>query len=151
MTKRNVWLFVMAVVVGPLIGSVALIGGMTLYDWVFEGGGPGALDFFVGYWPFLLSVGYTLGGIPAAIFAIAMANLSPRIASKRTRLGVAALIGGVTSLVIVGFFTVGGFGGPADSIVILVAIGLTGALSAFVCMAAIERLHPLPDPTPVTP
>ena len=151
MTRRNVWLFVLAVVVGPLIGSVALMAGMTLYDLVFEGGGPGALDFFVAYWPFLLTVGYTLGCIPAAIFAVVMANLSGRIASHNGRLAVAALVGGVTSLVIVGFFAVGGFDGLTASIAILAAVAVTGALTGLVCMAIIERLHPLPKPTVASP
>jgi hypothetical protein len=146
MTKRNVWLVVMSVAVGPLIGSLAFMAGMTLYDWLSQAGGPGAVRFVLDYWPIMLADGYALGCIPALIFAIAMANLSSRINSYGTRLTVASLVGAVISLGIIGLLTVGGFGGMTGSILILMAVAFTGAVSGLVCMAAIEWLHPLHKP-----
>ncbi|MDB5528810.1 MAG: hypothetical protein JWR51_1913 [Devosia sp.] len=148
MTQRNVWLVVMSVAVGPLIGSLAFMAGMTLYDWLSQAGGPGAVRFVLDYWPIMLTGGYVLGFIPALIFAIAMANLSSRISSRRTRLAIAALLGAVISLVIVGFFTVGGFGGMTASVLVLMAVAVTGAVAGLVCMAVIEWLHPLHKPAP---
>jgi hypothetical protein len=148
MTKRNVWLLILSVLVGPLIGSGAFMAGTTLFDWLFAGGGPGAFSFLVEYWPIILSAGYTFGFLPALVFALVMAWLSPRIPSVGARLGTATLVGAFASLAIIGFFVVGGFAGIADSLYILVAVFLTGGIAGSVCMAVIEWLHPLPEPAP---
>jgi hypothetical protein len=140
----------MSVVIGPLIASVAFMAGTTLFDWLFAGGGPGAFKFLIDYWPIILTAGYTLGFLPAIAFTVVMAFLSGRIASHRTRLWVAALVGAVASLAIIGFFVVGGFAGITDSLYILAAVGVTGALAGFLSMLVIEWLHPLPAPTPAS-
>ena len=149
MTKRNVWLLIMSVVIGPLIASVAFMVGTTLFDMLFAGGGPGAYGFLVDYWPIILTAGYTFGCLPAIVFTVIMAFLSGRIARLRTRLWVATLVGAIASLAIIGFFVVGGLAGIADSLYILAAVAVTGALAGFVSMLVIEWLHPLPAPAVV--
>ena len=144
MTKRNVWLLIMSVVIGPLIASVAFMIGTTLFDWLFAGSGPGAFKFLVDYWPIILTAGYTFGFLPAIVLTVVMAFLSSRIASVRTRLWVATLVGAVASLAIIGFFVVGGLTGIADGVYILIAVFVVGAVAGFVSMAVIEWLHPLP-------
>jgi hypothetical protein len=151
MTRRNVWLLLMSVVVGPLLGSLAFMAGATIFDALFAGGGPGAFAFMADYWPIVLTTGYAAGCIPALIFALVMMALSPRIPRRRTRLWVAPLVGAAASLVIIGFFVLGALSGWADNAGTLLAIALTGAFSGFVSMLVIEWLHPLPEPAQAAP
>jgi hypothetical protein len=147
MTKRNVWLLITSIIIGPLIGSVAFMIGTTLFDWPYAGQQSGAVKFLANYWPLILSSGYALGLIPAVIFAVAMIILSRRIPRRSGRLWVASVVGAAISGVCIGLFLTGGFAGVTDSLYILGAVVVTGAIAGLVCMALVELFHPLPAPT----
>lgn len=142
MTRRDVWLAIVSVFVGPLIGSLTFIVTASAIDAVAYAGDAPAPSVFLETWPFILSTGYVFGAVPWLLFAIIMAILSRRL-SLRGRFSAAAVVGVMASVTILGF-TLLGSPRPAVDWVVLASVAFTGAMAGVVSLALVELFHPLP-------
>jgi hypothetical protein len=148
MTARNVWLFLTAIFVGPLIGSAVFMAFAYITDGLVAQASrpPTTSNFFADYWPIILIAAYVLGAIPAFISAILVAFIAPRFAKLWERLVAALLIGATTSGLLIGLFIFADDAGSVDDAVIIGGVALTGAVSAVLCLLLVELFHPLPRP-----
>jgi len=142
MTRRDVWLAIVSVFVGPLIGSLTFIATASVIDAVVYAGNVPAPSVFLENWPFILSTGYVFGAVPWLLFAIIMAVLSRRL-PLRGRFSAAVLVGVMASVTILGFALSGG-SRPAVDWMVLASVAFTGAMAGVASLALVEWFHPLP-------
>jgi hypothetical protein len=143
MTRRDVWLAIVSVFVGPLIGSLTFIATASAIDAMAYAGNAPVPSVFLENWPFVLSTGYVFGAVPWLLFAITMAILSRHLPTLRGRFSAAALVGVMASGAILGFVLSGG-SRPTVDWVVLASVAFTGAMAGVVSLALVEWFHPLP-------
>ncbi len=148
MSRRDLWLGLVSVFVGPLIGGVTFIAAAIAIDAMVYG--EGTPNFMAQHWPIILTAGYVFGTIPGLVFAVIIAVLSRRIAALRQRLLVAAIVGAVVS---VGLLSLVLFGGSLSGLdpVVAAALGITGAVAGVISLGLVEFFHPLPAPAKAAP
>lgn len=144
MTRRDLWLGLVSVFLGPLIGGLTFIAAAIAIDAVVYGPA-GTPNFMAEHWPVILTAGYVFGTIPGLVFAVILALLSRRIAAWPQRLAVAAVVGAVVS---VGLLSLVIFGESLSGLdpVVASALGITGAVAGIVSLGLVELFHPLPAP-----
>ena len=142
MTRRDVWLAIVSVFVGPLIGSLTFIAAASVIDAVAYAGNASTPSVFLENWPIVLSTGYVFGAVPWLLFAIAMAILSRRLRTLRGRFLAAALVGPVASVAILAFALASS--SPVVDWVVLASVVFTGTVAGVVSLALVEWFHPLP-------
>ena len=143
MTRRDVWLAIISVFVGPLIGSLTFIATASAIDAVVYAANAPVSNLLLENWPIVLSSGYVLGAAPGLLFAITMAILSRRLPTLRGRFSAAGIVGAVTSIAILSFALFGGFRSSIDWVV-LASVAFTGAVTGVFSLALLEWFHPLP-------
>lgn len=147
MGRRNVWLVLVSVFVGPLVGALTFMAVTSAVDAFAYGSGEAAYGFLRENWPVVLVAGYVFGAIPGLVFAIVMIVLARHVLRVGQRLAAAAIVGAVTSLALLSTVLFGGSLGGLDWIM-LTALALTGAAAGTVSLALVEWLHPLPRQAP---
>lgn len=136
------WLAIVSVFVGPLIGSLTFIAAGSAIDAVAYAGNASTPSVFLENWPIVLTTGYVFGAVPWLLFAIAMAILSRRLPALRGRLLAAAIVGVMASMAIMGLALAGS--GTGVDWVVLAAVAFTGAVAGMISLALVEWFHPLP-------
>ncbi|UJW85204.1 hypothetical protein [Devosia sp. SL43] len=144
MTRRNVWLALVSVFIGPLIGSLTFVAAALAWNLLFYGTDPSA-NFLLRNWPIVFTSGYVFGFVPALAFAIAMAFLSRQLPKLHQRLIAAPIVGALLSIAILSLVLFGQSFGGFDLAMLLI-LGSTGAVAGLVCQAIIEPFHPLTAP-----
>ena len=147
MGRRNVWLVLVSVFVGPLVGALTFMAVTSAMDAFVYGGGEAAYGFLRENWPVVLMAGYVFGAIPGLVFAVVMIILARHIPRTGQRLVAAAIVGAVASVTMLSTVLFGGSLGGMDWIM-LIALSLTGAAAGTVSLALVEWLHPLPGQAP---
>ena len=147
---RNIWLLVVSIFIGPLIGGLVFFTFATVTDGIIVHSAGGSASSFLGdNWPIILIGAYTLGVIPAGVSAVIMMIVGRFLPQRWQRLVVGPVIGAVVSAAAIGVFLFADDVNSVDDFIIISGVALTGAVSAFLCVALIELWHPLPKP-PVT-
>jgi hypothetical protein len=144
MTRRNVWLALVSVFIGPLIGSLTFIAAALGSDFLFYRTDPSS-NFLLRDWPVVLTAGYVFGFAPALAFAIAMAFLTRQLPRLHQRLIAAPIVGALLSIAILSLVLFGQSFGGFDLAMFLI-LGSTGAVAGLVSQAIIEPFHPLTTP-----
>ena len=85
MTRRDVWLGLVSVFVGPLIGGLTLIVAVSVIA-VIMPGNPMTATLTIGHWAGILAAGYVVGLVPGLVFAVIMAVLSRHLPRRWQRL-----------------------------------------------------------------
>lgn len=149
MTRRDVWLCLVSVFIGPLIGGLTLIVAVSVID-VMIPGNPMTNSLTVEHWPAILGIGYVFGTVPGLVFALIMAVLSRRLPALGQRLLVAVIVGAAVS---VGLLTLVVFGQSLAGLdlVVLASLGTTGAVAGLVSLGIVELFQPLPAPAKAAP
>lgn len=142
MARRDVWLAIISVFVGPLIGSLTFIVMGSAIDAVAYAGNAPPPSVFLENWPFILSTGYVFGAVPWLLFAIVMAVLSRRLRTLRGRFSAAAMVGPMASVAILGLALASSR--PSVDGVVLATVAFTGAMAGVASLALVEWFQPLP-------
>ena len=143
MGRRNVWLAIVSVFVGPLIGALTFMAVTSAMDAVIFQSDGSAYGFLRGNWPVVLMAGYMFGAIPGLVFAVVMIVLSRHIPRPGQRLLAAAIVGAVASVGLLSTILFGAALGGMDWIV-LTAMAASGAVAGVATLALVEWFHPLP-------
>ncbi|QQR35868.1 hypothetical protein JI749_16240 [Devosia oryziradicis] len=146
MTRRNVWLGLVSVVIGPLVGSLTFIAITLITDVVFFGTQPSS-NLLLREWPVVLTAGYVFGFAPGLGFAAAMALVSRKLPTLAQRLVAAPVVGALLSIAILSVILFGQSLGGLDLDMLLI-LAITGAVAGLVSLAIVELFHPLPTPAP---
>ena len=142
MSRRNIWLALVSVGIGPLVGSLTFIAVALASDLLFYRTDP-SNNFLLRDWPIVFTAGYAFGFVPGLAFAVVMAFLSPRLPTLRLRLLAAPAVGAILSILILSVVVFGQSLGGFDAFMLLV-LGATGAVAGFVSLGLVEIFHPLP-------
>ena len=141
---RNIWLILTFTFFGPLVGAVAELLLALAADPILSGSDSAGTDRLLSTWPFILTVGYAVGLAPAFIAAILQIIATRWLPTRGRRLIAAAVIGAVTSAVLIGtFMALSEMGSPAD-LWFLLLVAVPGAIAAVVSLALVELFPPLP-------
>jgi hypothetical protein len=149
MTRRDVWLGLVSVFVGPLIGGLTLIAAVSVIA-VMMPGNPMTATLTVGHWPGILAAGYVVGAIPGLVFAVTMAILSRHLLRRWQRLLVAAILGAVVSAGLLALVVFGRSLAGLD-LVVLALLGATGAMAGLISLGIVELFQPLTAPAKAVP
>lgn len=147
MTRRDIWLVVTSLALGPALGALGFMLAVIVTDATASPtrpNMPGGLAFVVDYWPVILSAGYILGAIPGLASAVIMSLLTRALPRRAHRLIAAPLVGAVVSIAILSFVLFGGRGPTLGDLMMIVSVLFAGAVAGFGCLAVIERFHPWP-------
>lgn len=146
MTKRNVWLILVSLFIGPAVGALTFLVFVTLTDSASGASSAHSERFVSDYWPLVLMFAYVVGFIPAALSATIMIVVTRYLPTIWHRLAAGTAIGAVVCAISIGIFIFTDDTSSVDDIIILGGAALTGAISALACVALIELFHPLPVP-----
>jgi hypothetical protein len=146
MTKRNMWLIITSLTIGPAFGGLTFIvlAGVTDALFVDRPRGPTVAG-LEDYWPMVLIGAYVLGAIPAVTAAGLTIYLTRRVQAFWQRLLVASAIGGAISCAALSFLLLG-YGGIASFYGLMIAgvIFASGAVAGAASLSIVELFHPLP-------
>lgn len=144
MTRRDVWLGLVSIFIGPLIGGLSLIAAVSVIA-VMMPGNPVTATLTVGHWPGIVAAGYVVGAIPGLVFAVIMAVLSRRLPRRWQRLLVAVIVGATVTAGLLAPLVFGRSLAGLDPVV-LALLGAIGAMAGLVSLAIVELFQPLPAP-----
>lgn len=147
MTRRDVWLIITSLGVGPGVGALAFMLAVILTDATASPtrpNMPNGLAFVTDYWPAILTAGYVLGAVPGLASAVIMSLLTRVLPRRGHRLMVAPLVGAVVSVAILSFALFGQRGPTLGDLMLIVSVLFAGAIAAFICLALVECFHPWP-------
>lgn len=135
--RRSSWLAigVWFAAVGPLVGGVALVAGVSLAE---GGGGPPL--FLV---PALLGLTYAAGLIPAGVSGLICGGLSPRLPGTVAWLAAAAGVGAMVSAPIGAGIAAVGASDWRFTALAAALFGGAGAVAAFACAVLTQGHRPL--------
>ncbi len=146
MIKRNIWLLVVSLFIGPAIGAVTFLTLVNIIDGGSASSNASAQAFTDDYWPLVLMFAYVVGWLPAGISAIIMMLVTRFLPTRWLRLITGTVIGAIVSAAYIGLFIFADHTNSMDDFAILGIAALTGGVSALFCIALIELFHPLPKP-----
>jgi hypothetical protein len=147
MSRRNVWLVITSLAVGPAFGGLTFIVLAGITDALASPNPRPATVFGIDdYWPIILTGAYVLGAIPGMVSAAIMIFVTRWLPRLWQRLVVAPLIGAVISLAGLSFLLFMDNQGSVDDLMIGLVIMASGAVAGFACLAIVELFHPLPVP-----
>lgn len=142
LSRRDAELFLVSCILGPPVGALAFFIGSALVTPTAAGTLPRlGSGIMLAVQPFVLALSYLVGLLPAAISAILGAALARFVATRRRRILAAPLLGAIATVIaVLGVSVLYGAAGVGKAeLEILVALSLTGAASALICTALIER------------
>ena len=146
MTKRNVWLLIVSLFIGPAVGALTFLTLVTLIDGGTAQSNAQAQAFTNDYWPLVLMFAYVVGFIPAGVSAVIMILITRFLPARWQRLLGGTAIGAAVSALSIGIFIFADSANSVDDFAFLGIAALTGGVAALFCIALIELFHPLPKP-----
>ena len=150
MTRRNIWLIITSLAVGPAFGGLTFIVLAGITDAMASPNPrPPTVAGIDDYWPIVLTGAYVLGAIPGIISAAIMIFVTRWLPLLWQRLVAAPLIGAVVSLLGLSFLLFMDNQGSVDDLMIGLVIMASGAVAGIACLALVELFHPLPVPPKV--
>lgn len=147
MMKRNDRLILIYAALGPLFGALTFIVPAAV---VFGFVKPSVrAELIIDHWPPIVILSYVFGIIPGFVSAFVTIFATRWLPSRFWRLVAAPVIGGLVSALLIGLTSTLQNDVPMGSGSDLYWLGYlllfaTGAVAAFLCMAIVEILHPLP-------
>jgi hypothetical protein len=149
MTRRDVVLALVSVFVGPLVGGLTFIAAASALDAMSRSGSTSP-NYLLEYWPAVLGTGYVFGTIPGFIFAVIMAVLWRRLPLLVQRLPVAGLVGAFVSVALLSLVVFGESLRGLD-LVVMAALGASGAMAGIASLVIVELLQPVLARTKAAP
>jgi len=151
MTRRNIWLIITSLAVGPAFGGLTFITLAGITDAMASPNPrPPTVAGIDDYWPIILTGAYVLGAIPGIVSALILIFVTRWLPLLWQRLVVAPLIGAAISLLGLSFLLFMDNQASVDDLMIAGVILLSGAVAGIACLAIVELFHPLPNPGKVT-
>jgi hypothetical protein len=151
MTKRNVWMLLVAIFVAPAVAALVFLVLVGLTDSTTPEGNARAAAFTADYWPLVLMFSYVIGFIPGVVSTTILILVTRFLPALWHRLVAGPAIAALVCAIAVGLFLFSDSIASVDDWAIVGVFALTGAAAALFTVALIELFHPLPKPGAASP